>query len=83
VLLVDFTGLKVFDIRNLRKELKNNNIEFKVGKKTLVQKCLLKVILNLMCLIFPVSIALIFSPEEGILASKIAYKFSTEKKEPT
>ena len=82
-LLVDFTGLKVFDIRNLRKELKNNNIEFKVVKKTLVQKMLTKSNIKFDVFNFPSSIALIFSPEEGILASKIAYKFSAEKKEPT
>jgi len=33
VLMVDFTGLKVSDLRNLRKELKNNGMELKVVKK--------------------------------------------------
>ncbi len=83
VLMVDFTGLKVSDLVNLRKELKGNGIEFKVVKKTLVQKMLTKNNINFDVFTFPRSVALIFSPEEGILASKIAYKFSTERKEPT
>jgi len=29
---------------------------------------------------FPGSIALIFSPEEGLMASKTVYKFSSEKR---
>ena len=83
VLLVNFTGLKVSDLRNLRKELKNSGIEFKVVKKTLVQKMLTKINIKFDVFTFPSSVALIFSPEEGILASKIAYKFSSERKEPT
>ena len=46
VLMVDFTGLKVSDLSNLRKELKNNEMELKVVKKTLVQKMLSHIGIN-------------------------------------
>ncbi|OGZ22952.1 MAG: 50S ribosomal protein L10, partial [Candidatus Nealsonbacteria bacterium RIFCSPLOWO2_01_FULL_41_9] len=36
MVFVDFTGLKVKDISKLRKELKKNQNEMKVAKKTLV-----------------------------------------------
>ncbi|HPD55275.1 MAG TPA: 50S ribosomal protein L10 [Candidatus Paceibacterota bacterium] len=82
VLMVDFTGLKVSDLSNLRKELKNNEMELKVVKKTLVQKMLSHIGINFNIFTFPGSIALIFSPEEGLIASKTVYKFNSEKKEP-
>ncbi len=80
--MVDFTGLKVADLRNLRRELKSNGMELKVVKKTLVQKMLSREGIDFNVFTFPASIALVFSPEEGLMASKIVYRFSSEKKEP-
>ena len=37
LLFIDFTGLKVKDISNLRKKLKAINSELKVAKKTLMK----------------------------------------------
>jgi len=82
VLMVDFTGLKVSDLEHLRRELKNNGIEMKVTKKTLIQKMFSNNNLNFDVFSFPGSLALIFSPDEGIVASRITYKFSSQKKEP-
>lgn len=64
VLMVDFTGLKVSDLRNLRKELKNNGMELKVVKKTLVQKMLSRIGINFNIFTFPGSIALILVPKK-------------------
>lgn len=80
VLMVDFTGLKVADLRNLRRELKSNGMELKVVKKTLVQKMLSREGIDFNVFTFPASIALVFSPEEGLMASKIVYRFSSEKR---
>jgi large subunit ribosomal protein L10 len=82
VLMVDFTGLKVSDVEGLRRELKKNGIEMKITKKTLIQKMISHSNIPFNVYKFPGSVALIFSPEEGIVASKIIYKFSSEKKEP-
>lgn len=82
VLMVDFAGLKVADLENLRRELKKQGIELKITKKTLIQKMFSHSGINFNVFNFPGSIGLIFSPEEGIAASKITYKFSSEKKEP-
>lgn len=81
-LLIDFTGLKVNDLESLRRELKKQKIELKITKKTLIQKMLAHAAINFNIFNFSGSVGLIFSPEEGIEASKIAYKFSSEKKEP-
>lgn len=82
VLMVDFTGLKVADLESLRNELRKQGIELKITKKTLVQKMLSHSAINFNVFSFPGSVGLIFSPEEGIEASKITYKFSSGKKEP-
>lgn len=82
VLMVDFTGLKVSDLENLRKELKQQGIELKITKKTLIQKMFSHEGINFNAFSLPGPVGLIFSPEEGIVASKIVYNFSNIKKEP-
>jgi large subunit ribosomal protein L10 len=81
ILLVDFTGLKVGEVKELRRTLKGIGIEFKVLKKTLVQR-ILKVagIVNFNIFQFPSSTALVLSPEEGLDASKAIYDFSKKNK---
>ncbi len=77
VLLIDFTGLSVSEINNLRKLLRNSGIEMKVVKKTLIQRAMtLSDILNFNVSQFPFSVALVFSPEEGSVVSKEIYNFS-------
>jgi len=81
ILMVDFTGLKVSEMKELRRSLIKEGIEIKVIKKTLIQRILkLAGAQNFNIFQFPGPIALIFSPEEGILASKNIYEFSKKSK---
>lgn len=82
VLMVDFTSLKVSEANTLRKSLRESNIEMKAVKKTLVQRILKNAgIKDFNIFQFPASIALIFSPEEGMIASKSVYDFSKKLKD--
>jgi large subunit ribosomal protein L10 len=82
VLMVDFTSLKVSEANTLRKSLRESNIEMKAVKKTLVQRILKNAgIQDFNVFQFPASIALIFSPEEGMIASKSVYDFSKKLKD--
>jgi large subunit ribosomal protein L10 len=77
ILLADFTGLNVSDSNNLRKILRNSGIEMKVVKKTLIQRAMISSgILDFNVFQFPSSVALIFSPEEGPIASKEIHNFA-------
>jgi len=81
VLLVDFSGLKVFETQNLRRLLKKDSIELKIIKKTLIQRILEAAgIKKFSVFQFPASVALVFSPEEGIVVSKNIYEFSKKAK---
>lgn len=82
VLMVDFSGLKVSEANVLRKSLREAGIEMKAAKKTLVQRILKNAGINDFNVFqFPASIALIFSPEEGMVASKNVYEFSKKLKD--
>jgi len=81
ILLVDFTGLKMSEIQSLRRDLKQNGVEMKVIKKTLAQRVLKSAgIPDFNIFQFPASIAMVFSPEEGIIVSKNIYDFSKKSK---
>jgi len=82
VLMIDFTSLKVSEVNELRKILRESGIEMKAAKKTLVQRILKNAgIKDFNVFQFPASIALIFSPEEGMIASKGVYEFSKKLKD--
>lgn len=76
VLLVDFSGLKVAQDRELRKILKEVGIKMKIAKKTLIQRAFQQSGIKFNIYQFPASVALVFSPEEGIVVSKKIYEFS-------
>jgi len=81
VLLVDFGGLKVSKMQKLRRLLKKDGMELKITRKTLIQRILEAAgIKNFSVFQFPASVALVFSPEEGIVAAKNVYEFSKEAK---
>ncbi|HRY76764.1 MAG TPA: 50S ribosomal protein L10 [Candidatus Paceibacterota bacterium] len=81
ILLVDFTGLKMSEIQSLRRELRKSGVEMKVIKKTLVQRILKGAgISDFNVFQYPASLAMVFSPEEGIIVSKNVYDFSKKSK---
>lgn len=81
ILLVDFTGLKMSEMQSLRRSLRQSGVEMKVIKKTLVQRILKGAgISDFNVFQYPASIAMVFSPEEGVIVSKNIYDFSKKNK---
>jgi len=81
ILLVDFTGLKMSEIQSLRRSLRKDGVEMKVIKKTLVQRILKGAgVSDFNIFQYPASVAMVFSPEEGIIVSKNIYDFSKRSK---
>jgi|SRR3989344_623683 len=76
MVFVDFTGLKVKDISKLRKELKKNQNEMKVAKKTLVNLALKDKNLEIAKDKLPGEVALIFGYNDEISPARIVYQFS-------
>ena len=76
ILIVDFTGLKVIEAFNLRKQLKEVNAELKVAKKTLIQIALKNGNLDKNIREMNGEIALVFGYQDEILPAKIVYDFS-------
>jgi len=78
MVFVDFTGLKVKDIMDLRKKLKATDNELKVAKKTLMKIAFEKAKLEAEIKKFPGEIALVFSYKDLIAPAKIVWQFSQE-----
>ena len=78
MVFVDFTGLKVKDLFELRKKLKSANSQFKVAKKTLFKITLKDYDLDLSQIVTKLKgeIAVIFGFEEVISPAKIAHQFA-------
>jgi len=80
MLLVDFTGLKVVEAFNLRKELKKAEAELKVAKKTLIQLALKDNKLDRNIKEMNGEIALVLGYNDEILPAKAIYDFSKKNK---
>lgn len=78
MLLVGITGLKVKDIFELRKKLKNDDANLKVVKKTLMERALKESKLDFDKNKFKEEIAFIFGFKDQISSAKTAYQFSKE-----
>lgn len=74
--LVDYRGLDVAEITALRKELRDNNIDYKVYKNTLARRAVEDVGLSELSetLVGPTAIA--FSKDDVVAPAKILYEFS-------
>jgi len=79
MIFVDFTGLKVKDLSNLRKKLKGiTGDEIKVAKKTLLGLALKSAKLELEIKKIPGEIAVVFGYQDEISPAKIIWQFSQE-----
>jgi len=78
MILVDFTGLKVKDLSNLRKKLKAADNELKIAKKTLLELSLKRASLEIEMKKLKGEIALVFGYKEEVSPAKIVYQFSQE-----
>jgi len=76
MIFVDFTGLKVKDLSNLRKKLKAANSELKVAKKTLLGLVFKKAGLEIETKKMKGEIALIFGYNDGLSLAKMIYQFA-------
>lgn len=75
MIFVDFTGLKVKDLSNLRKKLKKAGDEIKVAKKTLLGLALKSAKLETEIKKIPGEIAVVFGYKDEISPAKIIYQF--------
>lgn len=80
MILVDFTGLKVQDLFELKKRLKSVNSQLKVEKKTLLSLALKDYYIDFAENVeqFKTQIAVVFGFEDEILPAKILHQFSLE-----
>ncbi len=82
VIFVDYTGLKVGQLENLREKLREKGIDCQVAKKTLIDLALDKAKLkNIAVRSLPGQIGVVIGYQDEVTASKILYDFSKENKE--
>ena len=80
LVFTDFRGLKVGEIQDLRKELRQAEIEYKIAKKTLIKLALEKAKKEIDTSQFESSVALAFGYQDPIMPAKIISKFAKEHK---
>jgi len=78
IVFADFQGLKVKDLTQLRKEMKKNDGELKVAKKTLISKVLQEKKINFDVKKLNGEIVLGFGYQDEISPFKTLYEFSKE-----
>ena len=78
VLLVNFTGLKVNEERELKKKLREQGIAFEVIKNTLFKIALKNTKIELDEKLLDQPIALIWSAEDEVMPAKITVNFAKE-----
>lgn len=80
LIFTDFRGLKVEEMQDLRKKLKEVGVEYKVAKKTLIKLALEKAKKELDTSRFESSVALAFGYQDPVMPAKIINNFSKEYK---
>jgi len=78
VLLVNFTGLKVKEERDLKKKLREQGIAFEVIKNSLFKIALKKAKISLDDALLDQPIALIWSADDEVMPAKITVGFAKE-----
>jgi len=79
VIFSDYTGLKVNQIQELRKQLRKEEIDYQVAKKTLIDLALEKAGLKeVKAKEMPGQLALVFGYQDEVLPAKILYNFSKD-----
>ena len=78
MVIVDFTGLKVKDLSNLRKKIKRAGDDIRVAKKTLLGIALKDAKLKIETKKIPGELAVAFGYSDEISPAKITYQFSQE-----
>lgn len=82
VVFFDYSGLKVNQFQELRSQLKEQNIDCQVIKKTLIDLALKKAGLDkIEAKRLPGQLALVFGYEDEVLPAKFLYNFSKENQD--
>jgi large subunit ribosomal protein L10 len=80
LIFTDVTGVNVTEIQDLRRKLRESEIEYKVAKKTLIDLALKKEKKDIDISGFNGSLALAFSYKDPVIPAKILNNFSKEHK---
>lgn len=78
LIFTDVTGVNVGEIQDLRRKLRESEIEYKVSKKTLIKLALEKAKQDIDISGFNGSLALAFSYKDPVISAKILNNFSKE-----
>jgi len=78
IVFVDFTGLKVKDLFNLRKRLKATESKIKIAKKTLIDIAFKEKGFKIDTKKLPGQLALVFGFKDEISPARVIFKFSQE-----
>jgi len=76
IVFADFTGLKVKDLSNLKKNLKLSVSEFKVAKKTLMAVAFKDQKIDIDPELMPGQVALVFGYKDEVAPARAVYEFS-------
>ncbi len=80
LVFTDFRGLKVGEIQDLRKGLRQAEVDYKIAKKTLIKLALKKAKKEVDTSQFEASVALAIGYQDPIMPAKIISKFVREHK---
>ncbi|HSU80033.1 MAG TPA: 50S ribosomal protein L10 [Candidatus Angelobacter sp.] len=80
-IVVDYRGLDVSEVTELRKQLREAGVEFKVYKNTMVRRATAETDLTGIDEFLTGPTAVAFSPEDVIAPAKVLYKFAKDHKD--
>jgi len=80
--LTDFSGLNVEEITDLRKELRNNRVDYQVAKNTLIRLATKELSLDSVVEHLEGPTGMAFSYEDPVLPAKVFYEFNKKLQKP-
>lgn len=83
VVVVDYLGLTVEEVTNLRKELRDNNVQMKVVKNTILRRAVKEAEIEGLDATFVGPTAIVFSESEVVAPAKIVSEFAKKAEELT
>lgn len=78
--LINYRGMKVKELEQLRKGLRGEGVDFKVAKNTLVKIAVQKAGLELPAEIFDKPLAIAFGYQDEVIPAKVIAKFTKDTK---
>ena len=80
--LTDFSGLNVEEITDLRKELRNNRVDYRVAKNTLIRLATKELSLDSVVEHLEGPTGMAFGYEDPVLPAKVFYEFNKKLQKP-